>query len=67
MQKIKTIMDLGNGYIKGVVFGLEDSKVTVLVKDLVKTKGVRKGKVLDVNALVESMSEAIKTFNTKLG
>ena len=60
-------MDLGNGYIKGVVFGLEDSKVTVLVKDLVKTKGVRKGKVLDVNALVESMSEAIKTFNTKLG
>ncbi len=67
MQKIKTIIDLGNGYVKGAVFGLEDSKTTVLVKDLVKTKGVRKGKVLDIQALVESMNDVIKTFTTKLG
>ena len=67
MQKIKTIFDLGNGYIKWVVFGVEDNKTTVLVKDLVKTKWVRKGKVLDIAALVESMTDVIKTFNTKLG
>ena len=67
MQNIKTIIDLGNGYVKGAVFGLEDSKTTVLVKDLVKTKGVRKGKVLDIQALVESMNDVIKTFTTKLG
>ncbi|MFA7284441.1 MAG: cell division protein FtsA [Candidatus Absconditabacterales bacterium] len=67
MQKIKTIFDLGNGYVKGVVFGVEDNRTTVLVKDLVKTKGIRKGKVLDSAALVESMTEVIKTFNTKLG
>lgn len=67
MQKIKTIIDLGNGYIKGVVYGIEDNKTIVLVKDLVKTKWIRKGRVLDINALVESVSEVIKTFNTKLG
>ncbi|HMY80434.1 MAG TPA: cell division protein FtsA [Candidatus Absconditabacterales bacterium] len=67
MQKIKTVFDLGNGYIKGVVFGLEETKTTILVKDLVKTKGVRKGKVLDPTALTESMAEVIKNFNNKLG
>lgn len=67
MQKIKTIFDLGNGYIKWVVFGVEDGKTTVLVKDLVKTKWIRKWKVLDPSALTESMWDAIKTFNNKLG
>lgn len=66
MQKIKTIIDLGNGYIKWVVFGIDDNQSTVLVKDLIKTKGVRKGKVLDPSALVESVSEVIKTFDNKL-
>lgn len=67
MQKIKTVFDLWNGYIKWVIFGVEENKTSILVKELVKTKWIRKWRVLDPDALSQSMSDAIKTFNNKLG
>ncbi|MEY3197559.1 MAG: Cell division protein FtsA, partial [Candidatus Parcubacteria bacterium] len=47
MQDIKVILDIGNGWIKGAVFGLEDGVPSLIAKDIIKTKGMRKGKVLD--------------------
>jgi hypothetical protein len=38
MEDLKCVLDVGNGYIKGVIFGMEDNKKIVLAKDMVKTQ-----------------------------
>lgn len=67
MQELKAIFDIGNGYIKAALFGKDDGKQVVLAKEMVKTKGLRKGKVLDIDDLTLSMSNIIDGFHKKLG
>ena len=67
MQDIKAIFDIGNGYIKGVVFANDDGKPVILVKDMVKTKGMRKGKILDADTFAGTLQEMITNFVKKLG
>ncbi len=67
MQELKAIFDIGNGYIKAALFGKDDGKQLILAKEIVKTKGLRKGKVLDMDDLTLSMSNIIDGFHKKLG
>jgi hypothetical protein len=38
MEDIRAVIDVGNGYIKGVVFAEDEGKKIVLAKDMVKTQ-----------------------------
>jgi cell division ATPase FtsA len=67
MQDIKALFDIGNGRIKGVVFAQDEGKTVVLVKDMMKTKGLRKGKLLDMEEFVTNMNTLIEGFVKKLG
>ncbi len=67
MQDLKAIFDIGNGYIKGALIEKEDGKTVVLAKEIIKTKWMRKGKVLDADDFLISLSSIIESFHKKLG
>ncbi len=67
MQSLKAVFDIGNGYVKWALISQEEGKHIVLVKDMVKTKWMRKGKVLDSNDCVDSIKQVMQTFFKKLG
>jgi cell division protein FtsA len=67
MQSLKAIFDIGNWYVKWALISQEEWKHIVLVKDMVKTKGMRKGKVLDSNECLDSIKQVMQTFFKKLG
>jgi len=66
MQDIKAVFDIGNGYVKWVVFWEEDWFTTVLVKDIVKTEWMRKWKILDSVKLSKSILDMSEKFIKKL-
>jgi len=67
MQEVKAIIDIGNGFLKGIVIGKEEDKNIVLIKEMMKTKGLRMGKILDKDSITESFNELISLFHKKLG
>ncbi len=67
MQSLKAVFDIGNGYVKWALISQEEGKHIVLVKDMVKTKWMRKGKVLDSNDCIDSIKQVMQTFFKKLG
>lgn len=67
MQNIKAVFDIGNGYIKGAIFAQDEGKTVLLLKELVKTKGMRKGKILDSEDFVLSLNQIVENFVKKLG
>ena len=67
MNNLRTVLDIGNGYVKGVVFGTEENQeVVVLAKEMVKTRGMRKGKILDVEDFAVCINELLQSFAKKL-
>lgn len=64
---LKTVLDIWNGYIKWVIFGEEDGKTIVLAKELLKTKGMRKWKILDAEQFAHSINEVIESLSKKIG
>jgi cell division protein FtsA len=67
MNEMRVVLDIGNGYLKGIVFGQEGEKPIVLAKEMVKTRGMRKGKILDVEDFAVSINELLESFSKKLG
>jgi cell division protein FtsA len=67
MQDIKVLLDIGNGWIKGGVFALEEAVPTLIAKDMIKTKGMRKGKVLDQEEFSLCINEMLESFAKKMG
>ncbi|HMT01047.1 MAG TPA: cell division protein FtsA [Candidatus Absconditabacterales bacterium] len=67
MQNIKAVFDIGNGFIKGAIFAQDEGKNVLLLKEMVKTKGMRKGKILDSEDFIISINTIIETFIKKLG
>jgi len=67
MQDLKAIFDIGNWYIKWALIGKDEDKTIILAKEMVKTKGMRKGKVLDSDDFLMSLSAVIESFHKKLG
>lgn len=66
MQDLKVVLDIGNLYIKGVVFAKDEWKTIILAKDMVKVKWLRKWKILDMDDFVLSIDELLSSFNKKL-
>lgn len=67
MNNLRTVLDIGNGYVKWVVFGTEDEQTVALAKEMVKTRGMRKGKILDVEDFAVCINELLQSFAKKLG
>ena len=67
MTNLTCSLDLGNGYIKGVLF-LEDydGKKTILAKEMVKSKWIKKWKILDSSSLINSISNVLDHLSSKV-
>ncbi len=66
MQNIKAIFDIGNGYIKWAVFGEDDGNTVLLAKEKTKTRGLRKGKILDSDDITKIITWMNERFIKKL-
>jgi len=64
---IKTVLDIWNWYIKGVIFGEEEGKQIVLAKNMIRTKWMRKGKILDSEQFALSVNEVLESLSKKIG
>lgn len=67
MHDMKVVLDFGNGYIKGIIFGKEEEKTVILAKEMIKTKGMRKGKILDVEDFAVCINQILESFAKKIG
>ena len=67
MQNLRAVLDLGNGYIKGVLFAQEEWQTIIVAKEMIRTIGMRKGKFLDIEEFEMWLTELINEFNKKLG
>jgi len=66
MNDIKTIIDIWNGYIKGILLWQEAGETIVLAKDIIKTRWMRKGKILDNEEFAHCINELLESFARKL-
>lgn len=67
MQDIKAVFDIGNDFIKATVFANDNEKEIVLAKQMEPNQWMRKGKILDSEAFVQTINEIIENFVKKLG
>ena len=67
MRKIYTIIDIGSDTIKFLVGEEKDGKVYVLSAHTIKSKGIRKGLIVDSNLVVNTIKDGIKKIEDDLG
>ncbi len=67
MRNIYTSIDIGSDTIKVIVCELFNNKVNLLASSSIKSKGIKKGTVVDVEEAVLSVKKAIEEVETKLG
>ena len=67
MKKIYTSIDIGSYSIKFVVMEYFNNKFHVLASHSIKTKGIKKGLIVDSGLVVESIKEGINEINDMLG
>jgi cell division protein FtsA len=66
MKDIKAVFDIGNDFIKATVFANDNEKEIVLAKQMEPNQWMRKGKILDSEAFVQTINEIIENFVKKL-
>ena len=59
MRKIYTSIDIGSDTIKFLVGEEKDGKVYVLSAHTIKSKGIRKGLIVDSNLVVNTIKDGI--------
>lgn len=67
MRKIYTAIDLGSDTIKFLVGEYFKGKVHVLASHTIKSKGIRKGLIVDPNLAITAIKDGIKEINSKYG
>jgi len=67
MKKIYTSIDIGSDTIKFLVGEANNNSINVLASACVKSKGIRKGLIVDSNLAVNSIKDGIKILNDNLG
>lgn len=67
MKKIFTSVDIGSDTVKILVCELIGKRVHVLAANSIKSKGIRKGLVIDSSLAVNTIKDCIKTINDDLG
>lgn len=66
MKEVKTIFDIWNDSIKWIIFGNDEGKDVVLVKQIEQTQWLRKWKILDSEAFASSINKILEIFVKKL-
>lgn len=66
MRKVYSCVDIGSHSIKLVVVEEMNNKFFVLSKTIQKSKGVRRGKIIDVDLTVQSLKIAFDKIETEL-
>ena len=67
MKKIYTSIDIGSDTIKFITGEYYNDKLYVLASTSVKSKGIRKGLIVDPNLAINSIKDGIKVLNEDLG
>ena len=67
MKKIYTAIDIGSDTIKIVVGEYFKDKLNILTIHEEKSKGIRKGLIVDPNLAINSIKDGIKEINNNLG
>lgn len=67
MKNIYTSVDIGSDTIKVVTCELYHNKLNLLAASSVKSKGIKKGLITDVNAATESVRQALDEIESMLG
>lgn len=67
MKKIYTSIDIGSDAVKFVVGEELKGQIYVLAATSIKSKGIRKGLIVDSNLAVNTIKDGIKELNEKLG
>ena len=67
MRKIYTSIDIGSDTFKIIVGEAYGDKINVLAANTTKSKGVRKGLIVDSNLAVNAIRDGIKEINNELG
>ena len=63
MKKIYTSVDIGSDTIKIIVGEEVADKVNVLACNTIKSKGIRKGLIVDSNLVVNTIKDGIKNLS----
>lgn len=66
MRKVYTSVDLGSDSIKILVGEILNKKLNVLSVSSIKSKGIKKGLIVDANEVLECLKDAIKDIEDKL-
>lgn len=67
MKKVYTSINIGSDEIKFIVGELYNNKVNILNSYSIKSKGIRKGLIVDANLAINCIKDGIKEINTNLG
>ena len=67
MKKIYTSIDIGSDTVKFLVAEEYEGKFYVLASCVIKSKGIRKGLIVDSNLAVNTIKDGIKKINDELG
>ena len=67
MRKIYTSIDIGTYEVKAVTVELYNDSLNVLATACTKTKGVKKGLIVDAGLITASIKKVIKILESKLG
>ena len=67
MRKIYASIDIGSDTFKFLVGEAQADKINVLAATSIKSKGIRKGLIVDSNLAVSSVRDGLKIINDKLG
>ncbi len=67
MKKIYASIDIGSDTIKLVVGELFNGKVNVLASNCVRSKGIRKGLIVDANLAISAIRDGISGISEELG
>ena len=67
MKKIYTSIDIGTYSIKIIVGEYINDKLHILASTCVKSKGLKKGLIVEANYVIEAIKNAVKEINESLG
>ncbi len=67
MKKIYTSIDIGTYSIKIIVGEYINNKLHILASTCVKSKGLKKGLIVEASYVIESIKNAVKEINETLG
>ena len=67
MKKIFTSVDIGSDTVKILVSEKHDDNLNVIASNTIKSKGIRKGLVVDSNLAINAIKDGMKVINDDLG